>query len=104
MDFKLGRDAIARGAEATRGVLPLLSNYALAPTDYVKQLAVQRRVAVPSRIDEVRIEGTEYTTADVIRAQLSVLPGAPFSRARLSRTLPGCRGGRFRAARLPAGD
>ena len=92
VDFKLGRDAIARGAEATRGVLPLLSNYALAPTDYVKQLAVQRRVAVPSRIDEVRIEGTEYTTADVIRAQLSVLPGAPFSRGQIEQDLAWLQG------------
>jgi NTE family protein len=92
MDFKLGADAIARGAEATRGVLPLLSNYALAPSDYVQQLAVQRRVATPSRIDEVRIEGTEYTTADVIRAQLSVTPGAPFSRRQIERDLAWLQG------------
>ncbi len=92
MDFKLGADAIARGAEAARGALPQLSNYALTATDYVRQLAVQRRTGTPSRIDEIRIEGTEFTTADVIRAQLSVAPGTPFSRGQIERDLAWLQG------------
>ena len=86
-DFKLGVEAMDRGAEATRGVLPLLSNYALSPSDYVNQLVAQRSVASPSRIDEIRIEGATYSSADTIRAQLSVLTSQPFNRQEIERDL-----------------
>jgi len=86
-DFKLGADAMNRGAEATRGVLPLLSAYALSPVDYVQQLAVQRRTATPARIDEIRVEGGTYSSADTIRAQLSFAAGAPYNRRELDRDL-----------------
>ncbi len=86
-DFNLGADAMKRGAEATRGVLPLLSAYALEPADYVQQLVVQRRTAVPSRIDEIRVEGGTYSSADTIRAQLSFAPGSPYNRPQLERDL-----------------
>ncbi len=86
-DFKLGIEAIVRGAEATRGVLPLLSNYALSPGDYVSQLVAQRSVASPSRIDEIRIEGATYSSADTIRAQLSVLATHPLNRREIERDL-----------------
>ena len=86
-DFKLGPEAMNRGAEATRGVLPLLSTYALSPGDYVNQLVAQRSVASPSRIDEIRIEGATYSSADTIRAQLSALTTKPFSRSEIERDL-----------------
>ncbi len=86
-DFNLGADAMNRGAEATRGVLPLLSGYSLSPADYVQQLVVQRRAAAPSRIDEIRVEGGTYASADTIRAQLSFAAGAPYSRPQLERDL-----------------
>lgn len=87
VDFKLGAEAINRGAEATRGVLPLLSNYALTPAQYVDQLVVVRRTPTPSRIDEIRVQGTDYTSAEAIRAQLSVGTDAPFSRRQIERDL-----------------
>lgn len=87
VDFKLGAEAINRGAEATRGVLPLLTNYALTPAQYVDQLVVMRRTPTPSRIDEIRVQGTDYTSAEAIRAQLSVLTNAPFSRRQIERDL-----------------
>ena len=86
-DFKLGVEAIDRGAEATRGALPLLLNYALSPGDYVSQLVAQRSVASPSRIDEIRIEGATYSSADTIRAQLSALTTQPFNRREIERDL-----------------
>ncbi len=86
-DFKLGVEAIDRGAEATRGALPLLSNYALSPADYADQLVAQRSVPSPSRIDEIRIEGNKYASADTIRAQLSVLTSKPFNRGQIERDL-----------------
>lgn len=86
-DFKLGPEAMDRGAEATRGVLPLLTNYALSPTDYLNQLVAQRSVASPSRIDEIRIQGGTYISADTIRAQLSVLTSKPFNRREIERDL-----------------
>lgn len=86
-DFKLGVEAIDRGAEATRGVLPLLSNYALSPSDYVNQMVAQRSVASPSRIDEIRIEGATYSSADTIRAQLAALTTQPFNRREIERDL-----------------
>ena len=87
MDFKLAPDAINRGAEAARGVLPLLSGYALTPSQYVDQLVVMRRTPTPSRIQEIRIQGTDYTSAEAIRAQLSVGTDAPFSRRQIERDL-----------------
>ena len=92
IDFKLGREAIARGAEAARGVMPLLEDYGLPGDQYLQHLAVKRRSAVPTRIDEIRIEGTEYATANVLRAQLSVSPGAPFNRAQIERDLAWLQG------------
>ncbi len=86
-DFNLGADAMNRGAEATRGVLPLLSAYALSPAEYVQQLVVQRRAAAPSRIDEIRVEGGTYSSADTIRAQLSFAAGASYNRPQLERDL-----------------
>ena len=86
-DFKLGADAINRGAEATRGVLPLLSSYALSPTEYIAQLVVQRRASTPTKIDEIRVEGGTYASAATIRAQLSVAAGALFARDQIERDL-----------------
>ena len=86
-DFKLAPEAMSRGAEATRGVLPLLSNYALSATDYLNQLVAQRSVVSPSRIDEIRIEGSTYSSADTIRAQLSTLTSKPFNRREIERDL-----------------
>ena len=86
-DFNLGADAMNRGAEATRGVLPLLSAYALSPAAYAQQLGVQRRAAEPSRIDEIRVEGATYSSADTIRAQLSFAAGAPYNRRQLERDI-----------------
>ncbi len=86
-DFKLGPVAMNRGAEATRGVLPLLSNYALSPSDYLNQWVAQRSVVSPSRIDEIRVEGGTYSSADTIRAQLSVLTTQPFNRRDVERDL-----------------
>ena len=86
-DFNLGPEAMSRGAEATRGVLPLLSNYALSPAEYVTQLVAQRNVSSPSRIDEIRIEGATYASSDTIRAQLSVLTTQPFNRRDIERDL-----------------
>ena len=86
-DFKLAPEAMSRGAEATRGVLPLLSNYALSATDYLNQLVAQRSVVSPSRIDEIRIEGSTYSSADTIRAQLSMLTSKPFNRREIERDL-----------------
>ena len=86
-DFKLGTEAMNRGAEATRGTLPLLSNYALSPTDYTNQLVAQRSVTSPARIDEIRVEGVTYSSADTIRAQLSTLTTQPFNRREIERDL-----------------
>jgi len=87
VDFKLGPEAISRGAEATRGVIALLNSYALSPEAYAAQLVQQRTVAAPSRIDEIRIEGATYASREAIRAQLSVAPEAPFSRQQIERDL-----------------
>lgn len=87
VDFKLGAEAISRGAEATRGVLPLLTGYALTPAQYVDQLVVMRRASTPSRIDEIRVQGTDYTSAEAIKAQLTVHADAPFSRRQIERDL-----------------
>ena len=86
-DFKLAPEAMSRGAEATRGVLPLLSNYALSATDYLNQLVAQRSVVSPSRIDEIRIEGSTYSSADTIRAQLSTLTSKPVNQREIERDL-----------------
>ena len=51
------------------------------------QLVAQRRAATPAKIDEIRVEGGTFSSAETIRAQLSVLTGAPFSRAQLERDL-----------------
>ncbi len=86
-DFNLGAAAMNRGAEATRGVLPLLAAYALSPDAYAQQMEFQRRTAAPSRIDEIRVEGGTYSSADTIRAQLSFGAGAPYNRKQLERDL-----------------
>ena len=86
-DFNLGADAMNRGAEAARGVLPLLSAYALSPAEYAQQLVVQRGAVAPSHIDEIRVEGGTYSSADTIRAQLSFAAGAPYNRPQLERDL-----------------
>ncbi len=86
-DFNLGADAMNRGAEAARGVLPLLSAYALSPDDYAQQLVAQQRTAPPARIDEIRVEGGTYTSPDTLRAQLSFAAGAPYNRPTLQRDI-----------------
>jgi len=50
-------------------------------------LVAQRSVASPSRIDEIRIEGATYSSADTIRAQLSTLTTQPFNRREIERDL-----------------
>ena len=87
MDFRLGADAIARGAEATRGVLPPCPTMRWRHPTMWEQLAVQRRATTPSRIDEIRIEGTQYTTADVIRAVVGGARRASFSRGQIEQDL-----------------
>ncbi|MBL8309823.1 MAG: patatin-like phospholipase family protein [Burkholderiales bacterium] len=87
VDFALSHDAIARGSEAARGVLPLLTDYALSESDYRRHLVAQRNHVLPSRIDEVRVEGNRYASAEAVRAQLALEPGHPFSPRDVERDL-----------------
>ncbi len=86
-DFKLGADAMKRGAEAVRGVLPLLSGYALSPEAFASHLAFERDSTPLGKLDEIRVEGATYAGVNTIRAQLSVLTGATVDRRQIERDL-----------------
>jgi NTE family protein len=86
-DFKLGRDAIDRGAESARGVIALLSDYELAPDAHAQQITQLRAATRSVRIDEIRAEGQQTVSPQSITAAFVQNVGAPFDRERVERDL-----------------
>jgi NTE family protein len=87
MDFNKGTDAINRGAEAARGVLPLLTAYALPEEVHVGRLQALRTPTLPNKIDAVRIEGSTLFAAQTIEAALAANVGTAVDEKRIERDL-----------------
>ncbi len=87
MDFSKGTDAINRGAEAARGVLPLLIGYALPESTYASRLQALRSPALPNKIDAIRVEGGTQVGAQTIEAALAANIGAGFDEKQVERDL-----------------
>jgi NTE family protein len=86
-DFKLGRDAIDRGAESARGAIALLRDYALAPEAHAQKITQLRAAAQSTRIDEVRVEGQQIVSPQSIAAAVAQNVGNLFDRERVERDL-----------------
>jgi NTE family protein len=87
MDFGKASDAINRGAEAARGVLPLLKGYALSDESYGARLTALRVPVLPIRVDTIRIEGVERASSAIVEASLSANVGTMLDRDRVERDL-----------------
>jgi NTE family protein len=87
MDFNKGPDAINRGAEAARGVLPLLTAYALPEVVHASRLQSLRAPTPPNKIDAIRVEGSTLVAAQTIEAALTANVGTAVDEKRIERDL-----------------
>ncbi len=87
MDFNKGPEAINRGAEAARGVLPLLTAYALPETVYSSRLRALRAPSQPNKIDAIRVEGGTLVAPQTIEVALAANVGTAFDEKRIERDL-----------------
>lgn len=87
MDFNKGPEAINRGAEAARGVLPLLTVHALPEAIYSSRLQALRAPSQPNKIDAIRVEGGTLVATQTIEAALAANVGAPLDEKRIERDL-----------------
>jgi NTE family protein len=86
--FARSKDAIRAGEEATRKLAAKLSRYSLPPAQYAEFRARQTaKTTELGTVDEIRIDGLERTSPEVVRALVHSKPGEPLSEAKIGEDL-----------------
>jgi NTE family protein len=86
--FDRSADAIKIGEEATRAMADRLRRYSVTPEQFAaireKQIAETKALGT---VDEIRIEGLERTSPEVLRSLVQTKPGEPLSEEKIGEDL-----------------